>query len=59
MVHLRSILRQRYSTVKISSLLSNWPIAVHMKETYENLQDVLQKIHYEEHQRNVCADLKL
>jgi hypothetical protein len=31
--------------------------AVHMKETYENLQVLLQKICFEEHRWNICADL--
>jgi hypothetical protein len=31
--------------------------AVHMKETYENLQVFLQKIRHEEHRWNICADL--
>jgi hypothetical protein len=30
-----------------------------MKGTYGNLQVLLQKIHYEEHQWNICADLKV
>jgi len=29
------------------------------KELKENLQVLLQNISYEEHRRNVCADLKL
>lgn len=29
-----------------------------MKETYENLQCLLQKICLEEHRFNICADLK-
>jgi hypothetical protein len=33
--------------------------AVHMKETYENLQVLPQKICYEEHRCNICADLKV
>jgi hypothetical protein len=31
--------------------------AVHMKETYENLQAFLQKIPHEEYRWNICADL--
>jgi hypothetical protein len=33
--------------------------AVHMKEIYKNLQVLQQTIHYEEHRRNICADLKV
>jgi len=33
--------------------------AVHMRETYENIQALLQKIYYEDHQWNVYADLKV
>ena len=33
--------------------------ARHMKVTYENLQVLLQKIHYEEHQLNMCDGLKV
>jgi len=33
--------------------------AVHVKETYENLQVLLQKICYEEHWRNMRADLRV
>jgi len=39
----------------ISSLVH----VVHMGETYENLQVLLQNIHYEDHQWNVYADLKV
>jgi hypothetical protein len=31
---------------------------VHMKEPYENLQVLLQKIRYEEHRWNLFADIK-
>lgn len=30
-----------------------------MKETYENMCILLQCIKYEDHKRNICADLKL
>jgi hypothetical protein len=30
-----------------------------MKETYKNLQVLITKIYYEEHQWNICADLKV
>jgi hypothetical protein len=33
--------------------------AVHIKETYENFLVMLQKIGYEEHRWNICADLKV
>jgi hypothetical protein len=33
--------------------------AVHIKGIYENLQVLLQTIHYEEHQWSICADLKV
>jgi len=33
--------------------------AVHMKETYKNLEVLLQKMRYEEHWWNICADLKV
>jgi hypothetical protein len=33
--------------------------AVHMKETYENLQVLLQTIRSEEHRWNICAVLKV
>jgi len=33
--------------------------AVHMQEMWENLQGLLQKIRYEYHRWNVCADLKV
>jgi hypothetical protein len=32
-------------------------LSVHMKETYENLQVLLQKIGHEEHRWNICTDL--
>jgi hypothetical protein len=32
---------------------------VHKTETHENLQVLVQKVRYEEHRWNVCADLKL
>jgi len=32
---------------------------VHMKETYENLQVLLQKIRFEEHRWNLFADIKV
>ena len=33
--------------------------ARHMKVTHENLQVLLQRICYEEHQLNICDDLKV
>jgi hypothetical protein len=33
--------------------------AVHTKETYKNLEVLLQKMRYEEHWWNICADLKV
>jgi hypothetical protein len=33
--------------------------AVHIKETYENLQVLLQKIRYEENQLDICGDPKV
>jgi hypothetical protein len=33
--------------------------AVHMQEMWENLQGLLQKIRYEYHRWNVCAELKV
>ena len=33
--------------------------AVHMKETYENLRNLLQKLNYEQFKWCVCADLKV
>jgi hypothetical protein len=45
-IYLMSIWRQYYSTMDISFLVH----AVHMQETYENIQDLLKKIHYEDHQ---------
>ena len=49
-------------TVSLTAvLLPSNPLAhaIHMKGTYKNLQVLLQKIHYEEHQWNICADLKV
>jgi hypothetical protein len=33
--------------------------AVHMKETYENMKNILDKINYNKHCWNVCSDLKI
>jgi hypothetical protein len=33
--------------------------AVHMKETYENMKNLLDKINYKKHYWNVCGDLKI
>jgi hypothetical protein len=33
--------------------------AVHMKETYENMKNLLDKINYNKHSWNVCGDLKI
>jgi hypothetical protein len=35
------------------------PHAVHTKETYTNIQGLLQKNFFEDHQCNICADLKV
>jgi hypothetical protein len=37
------------------------PVAhsIHLKETYENLQAVLEKIKYPEHEWSLCGDLKV
>jgi hypothetical protein len=51
------------STVSLKAVLLQNAIplahAVHMQEMYQNLQALLQKIHYEEHQLNICGDLKV
>ena len=41
--------------------LASVPIghAVHMKESYESMQLLLKKINYEEHQWQLCGDLKI
>jgi hypothetical protein len=41
--------------------LASVPVAhsVHLKETYENLEQLLQKINYKQHQRMVCGELKV
>ena len=31
----------------------------HIKETYETLKNILQKINYAQHMWNICADLKV
>jgi hypothetical protein len=33
--------------------------AVNMKESYENMNLLLEKIHYEKYKRNICGDLKV
>jgi hypothetical protein len=33
--------------------------SIHLKETYENLQTVLEKIKYQEHEWSLCGDLKV
>jgi hypothetical protein len=33
--------------------------ALHMKETYENMKNILDKINYNKHCWNVCGDLKI
>jgi hypothetical protein len=37
------------------------PVAhsIHLKETYENLQTMLEKIKYHEHEWSLCGDLKV
>jgi hypothetical protein len=41
--------------------LASVPVAhsVHRKETYENLEHILEKINYKQHQCVVCGDLKV
>jgi hypothetical protein len=41
--------------------LASVPVAhlVNLKETYKNLEQLLQKINYKEHQWMVCGDLKV
>jgi hypothetical protein len=41
--------------------LASVPVAhsVHRKETYENLEQLLEKINYKQHQWMVCGDLKV
>jgi hypothetical protein len=41
--------------------LASVPVAhsVHLKETYENLERLLEKINYKQHQCMVCGDLKV
>jgi hypothetical protein len=40
---------------------SSIPVAqsIHLKETYENLQRVLEKIKYHEHEWSLCGDIKV
>jgi hypothetical protein len=52
------------SKVRFIAVLFHFPssslaYADHMKEICENLQVLLQKKRYEEHQWNICADIKL
>jgi hypothetical protein len=41
--------------------LASVPVAysVHLKETYKNLEQLLEKINYKQHQCMVCGDLKV
>jgi hypothetical protein len=41
--------------------LASVPVAhsVHLKETYENLEQLLEKIYYKQYQWMVCGDLKV
>jgi len=57
LIYLKAVGSQCYATMEISSI----PLvhAVHMKEMYENLQVLLQKMCCEEHGWNMCADLKV
>ncbi|GFS88360.1 uncharacterized protein TNCV_1751171 [Trichonephila clavipes] len=52
---LKAVLRHngnRYASVPVGH-------SVHLKECYENLEFILNKLRYSDHKRNLCGDLKV